>query len=231
MKPTSGIVKELEAKLQAYKDACDGMQSSTLKLWVQDIREDFAKLNPYAIPVRSCNIADGVVANIKQLRAENERLQKQLQDAHQAMEPYIAGGSEYTGASGLIRAIHEVGERMRQSQEAHKRIVIQRNDAESQLKEARAACDLYENELIKLRDKYDSAKHALWISSGYEKMMLDGSDETTAPVQPLGNLNIYDDDDTQEVEVEPVSSQWMNVNDMNMTWQRFLISLDNEDES
>lgn len=151
---TNGIVKELQAQLQAYKDACN-MQPETLKSFMSEVRRDFDLLKPYCDD-STPRIADGVKLTIN-------HLQKQLQ-------------------------------------------------------EARAACNMYENELIELRKQVDD-------------MMLDGSDETTAPVQPLDNLNIADDDDTKEMGVEPVDSRWIPHSDALMTWQTFIHELDNGDDS
>lgn len=47
---------------------------------------------------------------IEALEAERDTLRAKL---HEAVKPYIAGGSEYTEDSGLLRAIQTIGERMK----------------------------------------------------------------------------------------------------------------------
>ena len=67
---------------------------------------------------------------MSELETENEKLQANtsLAEAHKAMEPFIAGGSEYTGIGGLIRAIKEVGEAKRENWDIAKDRIIQRNE-------------------------------------------------------------------------------------------------------
>lgn len=75
---------------------------------------------------------------------ENLRVETSLLDLHQAIEPYIAGGSEYTGRDGLIRAIQEVGDRMRNHQESIKSQIKNRKQAEAER-------DDYKSEIDKLK--------------------------------------------------------------------------------
>lgn len=77
---------------------------------------------------------------INELEQENQKLREELHnlkhtslsEAHRAIEPYIAGGSEYTGIGGLIRAIREVGERQVSTQKRLMEVIQQRNVLEAE---------------------------------------------------------------------------------------------------